>query len=440
MTTPTGPAKPRRATEALIYIPGLALGFAADKTPRGVIDRVTRAMDAHAVGTATFSVEWQEAIFGEGSSDKPAATILRTDGEETRPVVDVYVNEWATRFKDRWEKQNLFVRAGRTLLGLLGFPKFIRFFRTSGKRTPFGRMQLALALVAVAVVAAYAAILVLAFGQLVYQTIQEQQPPAAGTPPVMETTTTDGSSSKASDDSKSDGDTMAALTLTQWLAILGAAGAALVPKVRDRVNTLGATLSAASSYLRVARDQPVIVGRLESTVAKLNDRGQYDHVRLVGYSFGSIVALDTLFPTTGDPPPSLDTVDKLVTIGCPYEFALAMRPNWLSGRCSRENVPATWLNIYSPVDLLGSDFSVTGKQDADKPASIEIVPGATASAVRPTTNHNWNLGIQPTWGNLVEFYGFNSHGMYWGVDNESDDRNVFVEAVRHLYGGTPILD
>lgn len=461
MTTPARPpanSTPAKTAEALVYVPGLTMGLAPNRTPQGVIDRVARAMDAQALETATFSVEWHDAIFGKGDSDKPAATIQRTDGEDTRPVVDVYFYEWATGFRDRWESQNLFKRAGRTLLGLLGVPKFIRFFNTSGKRTPFGRMQLGIAVAAAFLVVAYAAVLLVALGQLVYQTVQAQQPPAVQSPTVVAVSTANADSPSTETatpspeaatpspeaanavkaGSSNSHDKTATLTLIQWLAILGAAGAAVVPRIRERVNELGATLSAASSYLRVARDKPTVLGGLEAMIAGLNDSGQYKHVRLVSYSFGAIVALDTLFPTTSQPPRLLSKVDKLVTIGCPFEFATAMHKNWLSGRKNRENVPTTWLNIYSPVDLLGSDFTTQVKQETDSPASIEMVPQATATAVKPTTNHGWDLGIEPTWSNLIEFHGFSSHSMYWGTDKEID-RNVFVEVVEHLYGGTPIL-
>ena len=159
---------------------------------------------------------------------------------------------------------------------------------------------------------------------------------------------------------------------------------------------------------------------------------------MVSYSFGAIVTLDTLFPTTAMPSPAFAKVDKLVTIGCcPVEFATAMHSDWLSGRKNRDGVPKSWLNIYSPVDLLGSDFTVTDKTQPDPP-SIELVPPATGSVVKPTTNHTWDLGIEPTWGNLIEFYGFDSHGMYWGTDKEVDD-NVFRVVVNDLYGGTTIL-
>src|SRR4051794_2606176 len=101
-------------------MPGLALELAPTKTPQGVIDRLTGALDLEAgTGTATFSVQWHDAI-SNWDAHEPAATIQRADGADARPMVDVFVDEWATKFKDDWEAQNLFMRAFRTILGLFG--------------------------------------------------------------------------------------------------------------------------------------------------------------------------------------------------------------------------------------------------------------------------------------------------------------------------------
>ena len=267
-----GGATPEKATEALVYVPGLALGLAPGKTAQGVVDRIARAMEGEGLASAKFSVQWHDAMFGEGSAGEPAATIQRADGAKSRPLVDVYVYDWATGLNDRWESQNLFTRAARTVLGLLGARKFIRFFNTAGKHTPFGRMQLALAVTAMAIVVAYAAILLVAVGQLAYQTIEAKQPPAPKDPVVVatveatpgavqgvESEDADSQDAGTAEGSKADKEEKSAsLTLSQWLAILGSLGAAFVPKVRKRIIALGGGLSAASSYLRVAREKPTI--------------------------------------------------------------------------------------------------------------------------------------------------------------------------------------
>jgi hypothetical protein len=432
---PTSPT----ASEALIYLPGLALGLTTGKTPRGVVDRLAMALDAEAqTRTATFAVEWRDGIFG-GEPEKSVATIKRTDGDDSRPIVDVFVYDWAGTFKDGWENQNLFHKAGRAILGVFAFPKFIRFFMSSGRSTPFGRIQLALAALMVAIVVAYAAILIVAVGQLVYQTVQVSETPSVQ--PAVVQSESAPASSEASGSATQDKsvDNEARLTLSQWLALIGATVAAFIPKVRDRVNQLGATLAAASSYLRVARGQQEIVGGFQKLVAKLNDSGQYESIRVLSYSFGSIVALDTLYPTTGRPPRSLDAVTSLVTIGCPVDFAMAMRKNWLSDRSKRDHSPEIWLNIYSKIDLLGSDFTRRTKLWGDTSEQISMLSQSSPGAVvHPTSTHHWNLGVEPTWGNLLEFYGFSSHGMYWGSDSKVDS-NVFREVVRGLYPNSSIL-
>jgi hypothetical protein len=164
----------------------------------------------------------------------------------------------------------------------------------------------------------------------------------------------------------------------------------------------------------------------------------------MAYSFGSIVAIDALFPTTDDPPLALDRVAGLATIGSPFDFVHSIRRTWETGRHIRKDVPPYWLNVYSPDDLLGSNFrGDPNPGEATKgivPIGAEADPDTKVKGpiFRPKDNLAWDLGIEMTFGNLIELYGFTSHGMYWG-DDDTSDANVFDLVVRNLYKGAPVL-
>lgn len=429
---------PERASQALVYVPGLDLGLTADKTVRGVVTRLQTACDQQAQSRrATFRVHWYDAALkNDAPSSEVVATLLRKDGDEEQAVIDVFSYVWSGEFAERWQSQNLFRRAARALLSLFGFARFVRFFNSAGKKTPFGRVQLAAALAIAALMVIYSLTLLFAAGQTVYRAVNDDAVPTTTT--TTTTTTTIASAGRATTTvpaaSSRDPAKRGGLFSAQRIAIIGAAIAALAPKVRRRIEVMGGALFAADGYLRVASDRPAIVGGLVRLIEHVGEAG-YKEVTIVAYSFGSIVAIDALYPTTGEPVRSLDAVGTFVTIGSPFEFAQAVSPNWKEGRHARAGVPKAWVNVYSPIDLLGSDFR-SGPNDHKGP--VELAPAVSGGVVTPTVNQVWSFGIEPTGSNLLAFHGFLSHGLYWGSDQTSD-QNVFEQVVKLAYENTPIL-
>lgn len=114
-----------------------------------------------------------------------------------------------------------------------------------------------------------------------------------------------------------------------------------------------------------------------------------------------------------------------------------MRPPWgdTKSRHVLPGVPKHWLNVYLKIDLIGSNY----RTDTEEKGEVVSVAGKVDStAVTPTDNVPWEIGIEPKFTNLLEFYGFSSHGMYWGLDNENE-RNVFLTVVRRVYADSATL-
>jgi hypothetical protein len=93
-------------------------------------------------------------------------------------------------------------------------------------------------------------------------------------------------------------------TTRQRLTILGGLGIALLKKQGYRLRTSGAALTAVDHYVRLGNRRQNLVGKLEELCERLTKTKRYPTVQLVGYSFGAIVAIDALFPTTGPWPRS----------------------------------------------------------------------------------------------------------------------------------------
>jgi len=79
-------------------------------------------------------------------------------------------------------------------------------------------------------------------------------------------------------------------------------------------------------------------------------------VDVVAYSLGSLVTLDALFPADGQRTARATRIATLTTVGCPFDLVRTFWPAYFAGRevCAPD---LKWFNVYSPVDLLGSNFT-----------------------------------------------------------------------------------
>jgi hypothetical protein len=162
-------------------------------------------------------------------------------------------------------------------------------------------------------------------------------------------------------------------------------------------------------------------------------------VDVVAYSLGSLVALDSLYPPQGCPNTRVGNVSTLTTIGCPFDFVRTFWDEYFDGRtASAPNLK--WLNVYSPVDLLGSNFA---NDDGLKEKATRGINGSSRSVVDTATSGasampNANLFYDPMgrremllWHAIV-FEGFIAHSRYW-VAGQLDAESCFECFVPQLY-------
>jgi hypothetical protein len=164
------------------------------------------------------------------------------------------------------------------------------------------------------------------------------------------------------------------------------------------------------------------------------------------------VAIDSLFPKSGDAPVVMEPVACLVTIGTPFDFVRAVQPDWTMGRSPGGTKLRSWVNIFSSIDLLGSNFRNTIGSEAELSVATPYGGSTSSIAVRqstgtsdhsvpitkPTEGIRWDLGITPTALNLISFHGLSSHGKYWD-DTEVPSTDVFQEVVTRVFEGAPLL-
>ena len=124
----------------------------------------------------------------------------------------------------------------------------------------------------------------------------------------------------------------------------------------------------------------------------------------------------------------------------PRDDRLSVRPrsHLLAGLLRRPATaprkPARWVNVYSPLDILGSNF----RDARDGKIGVELLGGGT---VRPE-NERWAIpGHADDDVSVIEILmlvGLKAHAMYWGFEDEGED-TAFGPVVEKLYRGKPLL-
>lgn len=223
-------------------------------------------------------------------------------------------------------------------------------------------------------------------------------------------------------------------------------------------------LLGAVRYLSMGDGVDVQVSRLNLLIAKLRELG-YKRIDIVAYSFGSIIALDGLFPRK-DCKAALQMthlVDHLVTIGCPAMTIGTFWPHHWEGRdpswdpppvetealATRTKKADRWINIYSPFDVLSSKFlrlDETTKeptQELDPKAALSLCPKQSlihlkdhgsadkhaeagtppAYVPRPSREAAFPLGPSPddlSPLQMAALQGLRAHGNYWRTPYADD--------------------
>jgi hypothetical protein len=217
-------------------------------------------------------------------------------------------------------------------------------------------------------------------------------------------------------------------------------------KLSELIRQMSEEMLAFVYYLSFADRRAEITGMVDEFVEELTEPADsYPHCAVLSYSFGSIVALDALFPADEVRARRLDRVETLVTIGSPFDFVVTYWPDYFANRSRRHKPPAAWLNVYSPVDVLGTRFNKQTSQGSgtktDRPPP-PAAPGLENSfnapgrlAVGPTKEFAFRenfVAEQLSWTDAFTLLGLRAHSMYWSRE-ENHERNCYHLLVADLF-------
>jgi hypothetical protein len=243
--------------------------------------------------------------------------------------------------------------------------------------------------------------------------------------------------------------------IATFIALLLPALGFVVPsrsELRQRLVESATLVTALILYFQAGERRRVLSGWLQQVFEKINelDDVQYSRTRIISYSFGSIVALDTLFPYRDKPGPRLEQIDSLVTIGSPFDFVQLIWPRYFEDRVAPKDL--RWLNLYAPEDVLSSNFRTYSKARTEpEPApKSDSEPAAGDGGgdddrvlkwTGPPENVKYRLRMgrdELSWWEPFLFLGLRNHTLYW-EPGDVPQVNAFDAVVTRVWEGDRVL-
>jgi hypothetical protein len=386
--------------DAVIWVSGLTESSVPQSLPR-TAKRIAVALDNNTPARTNFTVEQREGVL-------PVCTIVRTDDQGSRPVIDVFGLAVEERLVGPVRRMPLWKQA-LVGSGVVGGALVLLARRLRGTNGKTGRERLQL-FFAIGVFAVMALGLLGLAAALVVGLV-------AGNPGWLPT----------------------------WLstAIIAVGGFSVwrLPVFR-RLRASSLMLYAVYRYIKRADASGASLrGELASVLDAVQNYHQdqgYGRIVVLSYSFGSLAALDACFSPVAQPPSRLEDINQLVTIGCPFDLIRAFLPDYAGARYWREGVPKKWINVYAPSDVLSSNFRDDARVDE---ASVRVALREHPQGGTKPTNMVFMIDGRDTSVGFVDtilMRGIKFHGQYWTDADDAAD-SVFGILVPTLFAGRPAL-
>jgi hypothetical protein len=135
-----------------------------------------------------------------------------------------------------------------------------------------------------------------------------------------------------------------------------------IPESSSLLTKVAAEFSTIDNYIQYGEQSQIIQGNLDALIEYIVENEENPTIHLHTYSFGSIIALDALFPIGTEPCANiLNNIKLLITIGAPYEFIDNYYPNFYTDRTDNMSQKIEWINVYSTMDAFASNFRKDNK-------------------------------------------------------------------------------
>jgi hypothetical protein len=399
---------PEKASEAIIYVAGIE----EQKPLPFFAEHLSAALSIRSSTTRDFKCHESEErlVYGDGTRfESPKNTISGRVGSDTIvPIVDIYVLSYLSSLTRSSSEGHIIlqileltVTIGASIV--IGAPAVMWVFSCISKKKPGKTL---VDIIQVGVWVGFIAILVIYLGFLIFSFVLTF--------------------------TKSD------LMWPQNIVVISTTIAFFVPKKwMETLLRASKDYTAVMQYLLFGAQSRDVESQLLLMIGELQSSGNYKHIHIVGYSFGSLLAIDTLYPSKVETPPAEFTqIKNFVTFGCPYDMVRTFYPTYYS---KRRLAPYEWTNIYIPGDVFGSNFredniqgdstmavdtdlkaleAQTGQGDVEQAQTEQVTPPVFKAGRPHNMVHLLSAGHsgQGGWLECLSSWflcGLAAHGQYW---------------------------
>lgn len=187
------------------------------------------------------------------------------------------------------------------------------------------------------------------------------------------------------------------------------------PDSKAMFSSMATEYLAANQYLSFGEQRLLIMGKLSRLIEFIAEENDNEfELEIHSYSFGSVIALDLMFPYESEASVRIqNSVTRLVTIGCPFDFLEIYWNSYFSDRKASGLSLKSWDNINSDLDVLSTEFS-------NRPAKqLKFIKSESFWKQFNDIDITYNL-VNPNQVSILQMfllYGLRAHRMYW-------DKNV----------------
>jgi hypothetical protein len=467
MTEPAAqPTTSTQSPNALVFVPGISRSW-GDRSLRQLADDVVASMNQLSTRFTFAAAPGDPLSYATGdrerSSRRVTITRVPTAGSDEKGavVLDLYELDYVRTLAAANEGKPMLVRAAQVLWSLFrGTRQFLGIISPSreGKRRA-QRFQLLFLFGVLALYAAFLGVLLAAILQMAVDALGTASTALGGSVPAVTPAASiapGASPGPAATTSAAPAGAAGFFGTAFWNILRFISLASIVvwlflppkAKVKEGITNSATDFLTIDYYLRSGTNAPRLLGDLNGLLDALRDGRAgvaYRRIDLGAYSLGSIVAFNALFPFGSPPAPGapIEAVHNFITIGCPFDTIRLIRPDYFKERHPAEAVPKKWFNVYTPNDILGSNFR---NDDADREFDPKVIEKAMSGSsarlaeMTPPTNVPYYAGGVPQGQSIGDalFGGLQAHLEYWNAA-EGGESTCFDALVPLLYGSDGTL-
>lgn len=203
-----------------------------------------------------------------------------------------------------------------------------------------------------------------------------------------------------------------------------------IPESSTLLTKVAAEFTTIDNYIQYGEQSQIIQGNLDALIEYIVENEENLTIHLHSYSFGSIIALDALFPLGTEPCANIqNNIKLLITVGAPYEFIDNYYPNFYTDRTDKMSRKIDWINVYSTMDAFASNFRRDNKA---KEAQYGIM-----GRKEVPINLNYEIARREKY-NLLSFLTLKHitmHQSYWddSKSGQSCTRLIFNKMIEKKY-------